>query len=428
MSIKRTSRHKKLGQMAMVAAAASVLAACSSDVERLSDYPPVNTTASVPQAQTTARSAPVERVAARPLPGASASATPSWSRPSYTPPARTAYTPPRQSTATRRTAGTLVVRPGQTLYSIARANGLSVREVAAANGLSSYQVKVGQRLRIPGVSNPVSPAPTVGVASHGAPAAVQPTPARAVAEKRNYSAARPRVHRVAPGETLFSLGRRYGVNPYRIAAYNGLPRNVQLKVGQSVRIPAASGWSMSASQASGAARKASRKVAEAPVHKPAPKDDARIEQAQAPAPRRQKVAESAPQEQIAAGFRWPVRGRVISSFGEKPGGVRNEGINIAVPEGADIHAAADGVVAYAGNELKGYGNLVLIRHKDGWVTAYAHNKALFVKRGDRVRAGQVIAKAGSTGSVKTSQLHFELRKGATAVNPLKYLNTRTAMN
>ena len=418
MSRNRTSRHGKYGQMALVAAAASLLAACSSDVERLSDYPPVNTTASVPPAQATARTAPVERVAARPLNTPSAqAATPSWSRPAYTPPARTAAAPAAPS-------GTLVVRPGQTLYSIARANGLSVREVAAANHLSSYQVKVGQRLRIPGVSTPVSPAPTVGVAAHQAPAAVQPTPARATAEKRNYSAATPKVHRVAPGETLFSLGRRYGVNPYRIAAYNGLPRNVQLKVGQRVRIPAATGWSMAgASTAPKSPAKAQRKMAEAQTPKPAPKDDARIGES---APAHSAPATNA--QQIAAGFRWPVRGRVISAFGEKPGGVRNEGINIAVPEGADIHAAADGVVAYAGNELKGYGNLVLIRHKDGWVTAYAHNKALFVKRGDRVRAGQVIAKAGSTGSVKTSQLHFELRKGATAVNPLKYLNTRTAMN
>src|SRR4029078_688292 len=123
-------------------------------------------------------------------------------------------------------------------------------------------------------------------------------------------------------------------------------------------------------------------------------------------------------------FRWPVKGRVISKFGSKPGGARNEGINIAVPEGTSVlrpdrrvvavgtsvRCADGGVVAYAGNELKGYGNLVLIRHDGGWVTAYAHNRQLFVKRGDTVRRGDVIAKAGQTGSVESPQLHFELRK------------------
>lgn len=123
-----------------------------------------------------------------------------------------------------------------------------------------------------------------------------------------------------------------------------------------------------------------------------------------------------------------MKGRIISKYGSKPGGTRNEGINIAVPEGTSVRAAESGVVAYAGNELKGYGNLVLIRHDSGWVTAYAHNKQLYVKRGDTVRRGDVIAKAGQTGSVDAPQLHFELRKGATAVDPLKYLGSAQAAN
>src|SRR5215212_843196 len=135
-----------------------------------------------------------------------------------------------------------------------------------------------------------------------------------------------------------------------------------------------------------------------------------------------------PAEEMTNSFRWPVKGRVISKFGSKPGGARNEGINIAVPEGTSVRAADGGVVAYAGNELKGYGNLVLIRHDGGWVTAYAHNRQLFVKRGDTVRRGDVIAKAGQTGSVESPQLHFELRKGATAVDPLKYLAAAQASN
>jgi murein DD-endopeptidase MepM/ murein hydrolase activator NlpD len=139
------------------------------------------------------------------------------------------------------------------------------------------------------------------------------------------------------------------------------------------------------------------------------------------------VAEQAPIAG-APGLRWPVRGKVISGFGPKANGLKNEGINIAVPEGTSIRAADGGVVAYAGNELKGYGNLVLIRHENGYVTAYAHAKELFVKRGDTVKRGDVIAKAGQTGSVSSPQLHFEVRKGATALDPMKFLTSSTAAN
>ena len=116
-----------------------------------------------------------------------------------------------------------------------------------------------------------------------------------------------------------------------------------------------------------------------------------------------------------------MRGKLLSTFGPKPGGLHNDGINIAVKIGANIRAAENGVVAYSGNELRGFGNLLLLRHSGGWVTAYAHNDRLLVKRGDRVNRSQVIAKAGSSGSVKTPQLHFEIRKGATAVNPQRHL-------
>jgi murein DD-endopeptidase MepM/ murein hydrolase activator NlpD len=118
-------------------------------------------------------------------------------------------------------------------------------------------------------------------------------------------------------------------------------------------------------------------------------------------------------------FRWPAKGRVIQGFRKGA----NDGINIAVPEGAPIKAAESGTVAYAGSELKGYGKLVLIRHPNGYVSAYAHNSQLTVKRGDTVRRGQLIAKAGRTGNVSTPQLHFELRKGSNPVNPMKLLGS-----
>jgi murein DD-endopeptidase MepM/ murein hydrolase activator NlpD len=116
-------------------------------------------------------------------------------------------------------------------------------------------------------------------------------------------------------------------------------------------------------------------------------------------------------------FRWPVRGRVISAF--KSG--ENDGVNISVPEGTPVKAAEAGVVAYAGNELKGYGNLVLVRHPSGYVSAYAHNSEIEVRKGDQVKRGQVLAKAGQTGNVSSPQVHFELRKGSSPVDPSNYL-------
>ena len=120
-------------------------------------------------------------------------------------------------------------------------------------------------------------------------------------------------------------------------------------------------------------------------------------------------------------FRWPVNGRVITAFGPKPSGQQNDGINLAVPEGTPVKSAEDGVVAYSGSELKGYGNLILVRHSNGFVSAYAHNSELLVKRGDNIQRGQIIARAGQTGNVTSPQLHFEIRKGSTPVDPATYL-------
>ena len=121
-------------------------------------------------------------------------------------------------------------------------------------------------------------------------------------------------------------------------------------------------------------------------------------------------------------FRWPVRGKVITAYGAKANGKANDGINLAVPEGTPVKAAEDGVVAYSGNELKGYGNLVLVRHSNGYVTAYAHASELLVKRGDTIKRGQIIAKSGQSGEVGSPQLHFEIRKGSSPVDPLQFLN------
>lgn len=125
-------------------------------------------------------------------------------------------------------------------------------------------------------------------------------------------------------------------------------------------------------------------------------------------------------------FVWPVQGKVVSRFGSKKGGQRNDGINISADPGTAVVAADSGVVAYAGNELRGFGNLVLIRHADGWVTAYAHNSKILVKRGDKVKRGQKIARVGSSGNVDSPQLHFEIRKGTDPVDPMQHLNAQRA--
>jgi murein DD-endopeptidase MepM/ murein hydrolase activator NlpD len=127
-----------------------------------------------------------------------------------------------------------------------------------------------------------------------------------------------------------------------------------------------------------------------------------------------------------SGFIWPVRGRVISDFGPKGGGLHNDGINIAAARGTPIRAAENGVVVYAGNELRGFGNLVLLRHAGGWMTAYGHADALAVGRGDQVKRGQIIGRVGSTGNVTSPQVHFEIRRGARPVNPREHLLSESA--
>jgi murein DD-endopeptidase MepM/ murein hydrolase activator NlpD len=132
-------------------------------------------------------------------------------------------------------------------------------------------------------------------------------------------------------------------------------------------------------------------------------------------------ADIAPPPAANGKFNWPVRGKVIAGFGKRPDGTHNDGVNLAVPKGTPIHAVEGGKVAYAGSELKGYGNLVLIRHPNGWVSAYAHADQILVKANDEVRRGQIIARSGNTGSVDQPQLHFELRQGSRPVDPVPHL-------
>ncbi|MGD0023681.1 MAG: M23 family metallopeptidase, partial [Xanthobacteraceae bacterium] len=207
--------------------------------------------------------------------------------------------------------------------------------------------------------------------------------------------------------------RLYGKPVLVLAKANNIPPDTMVKVGERIIIPDV--------------RAAPR--AEAPVPAPTGPDlataesphSARIAAPVAPPAQGGPVKTAEPAGELPS-FGWPVRGRIIAGFGPKPNGLQNDGINLAVPEGTPIKAAEDGVVAYAGNELKGYGNLVLIRHSNGFVTAYAHAGEILVKRGEAVKRGQVIARSGQTGNVASPQLHFEIRKGATPVDPAQYLS------
>jgi murein DD-endopeptidase MepM/ murein hydrolase activator NlpD len=225
-----------------------------------------------------------------------------------------------------------------------------------------------------------------------------------------------------PGETLPHLAARYGVSAAAVARLNHVDERAVLATGKVLRIPADSPDT----------RKAvlSESLDEtAPNYAPPPKTfgasrSTRTHQTGAATVTGQRVEAAATDHDAGAPsgrFAWPVRGRVISAFGPAGNGERNDGINIAAMLGAPIHAAAAGTVTYAGDELKDYGNLILITHQGGYVTAYAHVQTLMVTRGDHVDKGQIIGTAGETGGVDRPQLHFEIREGITPVNPVQLL-------
>ncbi len=251
---------------------------------------------------------------------------------------------------------------------------------------------------------------------------------------------------VRPGDTLASIGVRYDVPTSSILHMNDLGRHDDVRVGEVLRVPAESRRTREAvlhDATTGPFRATHPAVAfqdlpppppppvrsarndalpppPAPLHRPHSHSTPPVSQAPVVTPPTMQ-ADATPQQMPATfgdgHFIWPLTGRIISTFGSVGNGERNDGINIAAKLGEPIHAAAGGTVTYAGNELKGYGNLILIRHDDGYVTAYAHAQSIGVNRGDRVEKGQVIGLAGATGDVATPQLHFEIRRGVEPVDP-----------
>ena len=468
----RTLRRDMMSKVATVALVAATLAGCSSASERFGAPPyytgntqnqrdilngsaqqptyqdivrgPGGTAAGLPPASSapvTTASVPATspRVQAAPLPAAPApSAVPVAAAPVSTLPAPEVAGNAKSWKGWTSAGGTRVqMRQGDSLNSVARRYGVPIQALVAVNGIEDpAKVRPGQSLIIPTY---------VYAANNGHTSTTEGETSRV------------KLPKVASAETITtgSVPTSVGTLPRPEGKPVGQPSFAEISRGEVVvedveilrvstlpkRKPASSGRPLTTASISNSTTSASvptpRRQPAASVPAVAAAPSGTVETSRLPAPA--LTNEAKPTEPIktpttvasvredsatTAQFRWPVRGRIISDFGAKPGGGRNEGVNLAVPEGTAVHAADDGTVIYSGNELKGYGNLILVRHSEGWVSAYAHNSELKVKRGDTVRRGDVVALAGATGSVTQPQVHFELRKGNKPVDPLNHLPRR----
>ena len=237
---------------------------------------------------------------------------------------------------------------------------------------------------------------------------------------------------VARGDTLYSLSRKYSVPVNDLAVMNNLTPPFNLTVGQKIRVPNLA--RVSVEQVHTDDVKVAVKSTNATVQtQPQQKRDAKTIAEKVGAEKKVvatpvKKISSDPTKKLpkinarsSSKFSWPVRGKILSNYGAKSSGLFNDGINIGAARGTAVKAAENGVVAYAGNEVKGMGNLIIIQHEDGWMTVYAHMDSMVVRRGARVSVGQQIGTVGETGKVDSPQLHFEIRKGTKAYNPTQYL-------
>jgi murein DD-endopeptidase MepM/ murein hydrolase activator NlpD len=287
-----------------------------------------------------------------------------------------------QAKAVASSKGKATVQRGDTLYAISRRYGVPVRDLIAANGIRPpYALNVGQVIILPSLKS----------------------------------------HVVQRGETGYSISRKYNVRVDRLMALNNIKAPFTLSVGQRLRLPGQTEGAASRQSVQVARNSGSEAVTPVPTRQRSPQTTTRTQ------PAKERVTRVAqPPRKTINRFAWPVEGRLASRFGPKEGGLHNDGINILARQGTPVRAAEDGIVAYASNRLEGYGNLLLIKHSGGWVTAYAHNERLLVQAGDKIKEGQVIARVGATGGVKKPQLHFEIRKGRRALDPLQYLERKKA--
>ena len=324
----------------------------------------------------------------------------------------------------------VVVGADDNVEAIGRKYGVPASAILQANNINDPSaIRPGQRLVIPRYVSSAAARP------QSPPPASVSGPAPAVAAAQSAPAASGNVHVVAAGETLMAVSRKYHISLSTLAKANNIQPFTKVSIGDRLTIPgkhvpAQQAKAPQAAKPQAAPQQVAQRPAQtetkvasasptAPVATVPATENARVAKEGAVA---QESAAKAEPTGAMPSFRWPVHGRIISAFGSRTNGAQNDGINLAVPEGTPVKAADDGVVAYSGNELKGYGNLVLVRHSNGYVSAYANASELMVKRGDNVKRGQTIARAGQTGNVSSPQLHFEIRKGSTPVDPSKYLS------
>ena len=281
-------------------------------------------------------------------------------------------------------AGQHLVMPGESVIGLAKRYGLRTDQIVALNGLDTpYTIYVGQVLKLAAPPPALRPRPT---------------------------------HTVRAGETMIAVSRAYGVGLGDLIALNrGYDPNL-LKPGQTLRLPPV--LAAASNPAPTPVRVVARPATAAPLAVaavPVPRAHARdLAAARAAATRD-------PPPLSGGGFLWPVDGSIVGRFGEGPDGRRNDGVNLAATLGAPVRAAENGIVVFAGETVPAFGRMLLIRHAEGYLTAYAHNDTLLTRVGDVVERGQTIALAGNTGSVTAPQVHFELRKGTDALDPAEHL-------
>ena len=366
----------------------------------------------------------------------------------------------KQAESKKESDGIIVVAKGDTVYSLARKNNMSIDEFAKINNLKEpYTLSIGQRLTTKRSTEVVA----VKKETPKVVEKAKETKTEKVAVKEPVKATdTKRVDlqeiTVQKGDTLYSLSRKYEIPVNDLAVMNKISSPFDLSVGQKIKVPKLENVktasvseiktvSVKFSSAPAKIMPAKKVVRQATVKetKSAPvikntvaktQGSASVKNTVKTTTQKTVVAKTATQQKISSNpkkqlpkvaarssskFSWPVRGKILSAYGAKNNGLFNDGINIAASQGSVVKAAENGVVAYAGNEVKGMGNLIIIQHSDGWMTVYAHLDSMSVKRGVRVNVGTPIGRVGKTGKVDRPQLHFEIRKGTKAYNPTKYL-------
>lgn len=328
-----------------------------------------------------------------------------------------------------------IVGQNETLQSIAEDYGVKVDILAQENNITSpFFVKAGDRLSIPSRDtesftealkpptqeiSTTSLAPLPLVKSAPPPIKSTPSPVESEGDAGAYSSLEPLPETPPAPDVAATAAKETSLLPDDLAAELAQEKNASKESSKKETHSPAKPMLMG---------NLTQKNVGAPIASDEPraleKKEEKKLKVEAKKPEKQEEKEVAikdkPKKEASALFIWPVEGKIISPF--SPGG-KNDGINIKAEEGTPVKASAAGEVMYSGSELKGFGNLLLIKHKDGWMTAYAHNSELLVQKGDAVKQGQTIAKAGKTGDVKVPQVHFEIRKGKQPVDPLPKLKS-----